>query len=108
VSTFYLLPPRPTLGDALAGLLQAFFPGLDWNTPGRASLADLLADLAEAAPGAYVLFRDDLPPGESIPRALVEGFGAEAGDEVVEVRPTGRPGQFSARRWRLAPGPAAA
>src|SRR5262249_17787111 len=60
VSTFYLLPPRSTLGDAFAALLEGFFPGLDWDTDDRARVADLLADLAQSRPDVYVLFRDDL------------------------------------------------
>jgi hypothetical protein len=34
-------------------------------------------------------------------QALVNGFGAEVGDEVIEVRPGGRPGEIIARRWRV-------
>jgi hypothetical protein len=101
VSLFYLLPPRPAVGDAFASLLQAFFPGVDWPARDRAPLADLLADLAEARPDVFVLFRDDLAPGTSVARALADGFGAEDGDEVVEVRPSGQAGALGARRWRL-------
>jgi len=32
---------------------------------------------------------------------FADAFGAEAGDEVVEIHATGRPGELSARRWRM-------
>ena len=35
-------------------------------------------------------------------RALVEGFGAEAGDEVIEIRPGVSAGEITARRWQVA------
>ncbi len=52
-------------------------------------------------PDVYVVFREDLPEGEPTHRALADGFGAETGDEVVEVKPGGRPGELVARRWAV-------
>jgi hypothetical protein len=95
------------VGDQFAQFLQTLLPGLDWDVAGRAQLAEVLTTAAQAsggeAPGddVYVLYRDDLPPGEFLPRALLDGFGAEEGDEVVEVRPAGRAGEMTARRWRI-------
>ena len=43
----------------------------------------------------------ELPAGEPPERALIDGYGATAGDEVVEVRPAARPGELSSRRWRI-------
>jgi hypothetical protein len=100
VSTFYVLPPRPVLGDCFARFLQTFFPGLDWDAAGRARLAEVLTAVLPAA-DLYLVHREDLPPGEPLARALADVFGAEPGDEVVEVRPAGRPGEMTARRWLL-------
>ena len=100
MSLFYLMPPRPFLGDRFAAFLQTFFPGLDWDSAERASLADVLGETAEEQ-GVYVVYREDLPSEEAPEQALVHGFGAEAGDEVVEVRPGGRPGEMITRRWRV-------
>jgi hypothetical protein len=102
MSTFYLLPPRPVLGERLAGLLHDLFPGLDWDTTARANLAEALAAAATGRNGVFVAYREDLPEGEPAARALADGYGAEAGDEVVEVRPGPKPGELTARRWRLA------
>lgn len=100
MSVFYLLPPRPFLGDRFAAFLQTFFPGMDWDCSQRAALANVLGDAAEAR-GAFVIYRDDLPGDEAPMQALRHGFGAEPGDEVVEVRPGVRPGEVVARRWRI-------
>lgn len=100
MSIFYLLPPRPFLGDRFAAFLQTVFPGLDWDCTERTALAEVLGEAA-GAHGVYVIYRDDLPNDESPMLALRHGFGAEPGDEVVEVRPSGRPGEITSRRWRI-------
>jgi hypothetical protein len=105
MALFYLLPPRPFLGERVAGFLQTFLPGLDWDGARRPELAEVFTDaLSARRPGGadvYVVYREDLPAGEAPARALVDGFGAEAGDEVVEVRPGPRPGEVLTRRWRV-------
>ncbi len=100
MSIFYLMPPRPFLGDRFAAFLQTIFPGLDWDRAERTGLAEVLG-AAAGRDDVYVVYRDDLPGEESPMQALVNGFGAEVGDEVVEVRPNGRPGEMIARRWRV-------
>jgi hypothetical protein len=102
VSTFYLLPPRPVLGERLAGFLQSMLPGLDWDTAARADLAETVAAAASVHADVFVVYREDLPDGEPPARALADGFGAAPGDEVVEVRPGPRPGEMTARRWKVA------
>jgi hypothetical protein len=102
MSIFYLMPPRPYLGDRFADFLQTLFPGLAWDSTSRTSLAELLGDAAGGREGVFVIYREDLPHEESTLQALVDGFGAEAGDEVVEVRPGGRSGEIITRRWRIA------
>jgi hypothetical protein len=100
MSTFYLLPTRPQLGRHFAAFLRQWFPGLDW--PGRAwpDLAEALTAAAEGRPDVYVVYREDLPDGEDPARALADGFGAEAGDEVIEVLAEDGTA-VTARRWRL-------
>jgi hypothetical protein len=101
MSIFYLMPPRPLLGDRFALFLQTLFPGLDWDCTERTSLAELLGSAAGGRCDVFVVYREDLPPEESAAQALVNGFGAEAGDEVIEVRPGGQAGEMTARRWRV-------
>jgi hypothetical protein len=102
MSTFYLLPPRPVVGERVAGFLQLFFPGLQWDAAVRSHLADSLGEVALGHPDVYVVYREDLPPGDSVARSLVDGFGAEPGDEVIELRLAGRGVELTAARWRVA------
>jgi hypothetical protein len=101
MSRFYLLPPRPDLGERFASFLRLFFPGLDWDSDMRLNLADALGEAAGCHNGVIVVYRDDLPAGEPLTRALVDGFGAEAGDEVIEIRPTGRGPELVSRRFHI-------
>src|SRR5262245_24783237 len=101
MSTFYLLPPRPVIADAFAAFLNQFFPGLDWDAAMRTNMAHALGAAASGRPDVFVVYRDDLPEGEAPSRVLAEIYGAEPGDEVVELRFTGRPCEFTSRRWRL-------
>ena len=101
MSTFYVLPSRPVFGDRLAAFLHAFLPGLDWDVMARVELADAVAEAVVSETGAYVVFRDDLPQAESVARALIDGFGAEDNDEVVEVRIARSGSATVVQRWRI-------
>jgi hypothetical protein len=101
MSTFYLLPPRAILGDRLADALSVLLPGSNWDVQGRSRLADVVLEALEGRQDVFVVLREDLPAGESAERALIDGCGAEPGDEVVEVRAAARAGEFSSRRWRI-------
>jgi hypothetical protein len=102
VSTFYLLPPRAQMGERLAAYLQTCFPGLDWPARAWSELGELLATTVGDRPDVYVVYRDDLSDGDDVGAALVNGFGAEPGDEVVEICPAGKRGPAEARRWHVA------
>jgi hypothetical protein len=88
-------------------VLQELFPGVDWNLADRARLAEVVGQIVDGRGDVYVVYREDLPVGEPLPRALVHGYGAEPGDEVVEVRAAGelatRAG-VQTRRWAVVPG----
>jgi hypothetical protein len=101
MSTFYVLPPRPTVGQQLAGFLQRMFPGLPFDTDARSQLADTLSDAILDHPDVYVVYREDLPPGDSVARGLVDAFGAEPGDEVIELRLAGHGVELTPARWRV-------
>lgn len=101
MSTFYLLPARSVLADRLADSLQGLLPGLDWNVEARHRLAELVGQTLAMRSDVYIVHRDDLPNHEPPERALVDGFGANPGDEIVEIRHGGRPGEFHSRRWRI-------
>lgn len=101
MSTFYLLPPRALLADRLADSLRGVLPGLDWTAAARRRMADWLTDAVVAGPDVFLVPREELPAGEPVEAALVAGYGAEAGDEVVDVRGLTAQGPFVTRRWRV-------
>ena len=101
MSTFYLLPPRPVLGRCLADAFIELVPGLDWTARESVELADLFAEALARRPDAYAVYREELPDGEEPGQALMHGYGADVGDDVVELRAGIRPGALRARRWRV-------
>lgn len=87
VSTFYVLPPRAVLGERFARYLNRLFPGRSWTGADWPALADNLATTLTWQPDVYVVFEEDLPPGEEVHQALADGFGAQATDEVIAIPP---------------------
>ena len=102
MSTFYLLPHRSVLGDFLADSMTALLPGMDWSVADRRRLAESLTENVARRQDVFLVSREDLPPGELPETGLVDGFGAEPGDEVIEVRFAARPGEVVSRRWKVA------
>jgi hypothetical protein len=101
MSTFYLLPPRSFLGECLTASLRPLFPAICWTGTVGTELAEALAAALVRHPDVYVVFREELPEGETPSRALADGFGAEPNDEVVEIYPGKRSGELTSRSWRL-------
>ena len=101
MSVFYVLPPRPLMGDHIARYLQSVFPGMHWSRSTRINLTEALVAAATCQPDVFVVFREDLPDGRSTAEALADGFGAEEGDEIIEIRAGGKPGELSAIHWNL-------
>jgi hypothetical protein len=97
MATFYLLPPRACLEQAVSELFGKLLPGL----PLPADSWDTLAHHLAASAGwsdVFLVPRDELPEG-ALCEALADACGAEVGDRVVEVSLT-RP----ARVWALPAG----
>jgi hypothetical protein len=96
MATFYLLPPRPLLGDQLLDGVERLLPGLDLTVAARRRLTEAFLDALDLSGDVFLVFREDLPAGVPAEQALRDGYGAEPGDEVIEVR-----GGAAARRWRV-------
>jgi hypothetical protein len=103
MATFVILPPRELLEHTVNGFVETLLPG----RPVPPRLWELLlADVADG-PNVYSLHREDLPETDDVAAALVDGFGAEPGDHVVEYSlPRGRQAG-PVRRW-VVPGISAA
>jgi hypothetical protein len=95
VATFYLLPPRPLLADKFADFLRTLLPELKIERADPAVLSDFLEEIAGNQPAVFLVHREELPEGEDTTATLRDSFGAESGDEVVEIR------AGAARRWQI-------
>lgn len=97
MASFYILPPRECLEQALADFVGRVIPGL----PVPATLsADLLERLAPDGSDVFLIHREDLPGCDAIAE-LVEGYGAEPGDAVAEVALAVGTRPAVVRRWQI-------
>ncbi len=87
MAVFYVLPPRVQVGQHFQEFLASMFPGQSWLSGDWPDLAEALAQAAEGQPSVYVVFADDLDESVGIDASVVRDFGAEAGDDIVVVRP---------------------
>jgi hypothetical protein len=103
MSTFYLLPARPQLGERIASFLETLFPGQQWDSAAWSGLADLWSQALASKPNVYLVFGEELPDGpeEDRSEALVTAFGATAGDEIIQIRVGTNAAEFTTQRWRL-------
>ncbi len=84
MATFYLLPPRECLEQAVSDLFANLLPGLPLPADAWDTLAGQLAAVVGWSDDVFLVPRDELPEGEP-GAALAEGYGAEPGDRVVDV-----------------------
>jgi hypothetical protein len=95
MAAFVILPPRELLEYAVHGFVENLFPG---QAVPAGTWERMLADVVDG-PDVYPLHREDLPETDDIAAALVIGFGAEPGDQVVVYSlPRGREAA-RIRRW---------
>ena len=101
MATFYLLPPRACLEQAIGDVLARLLPGLPLPADAWEAITDRIGLAAGWPADVFLVPRDDLPEGEPVGEALAAAFGAEPGDRVVEVSLARGPG--AARTWVLQP-----
>jgi hypothetical protein len=101
MATFYLLPPRSSLEEALGEVLTRLLPGLPLPTESWDVVTDRVGSAANWPDDVFLVPRDDLPDDEPVGGALAAAYGAEPGDRVVEVSLARNPS--AARAWVLAP-----
>jgi len=82
MADFYLLPPRPIVGEQIAQAVRAYLPGV------RVTASDcvrFLAEIADRTNGqAFLVHREDLPEGQDVAIAIRDGFGAGPDDRIVQ------------------------
>jgi hypothetical protein len=108
MSTFYVLPSRPLLGQRFAEFLAGVFPGHVCQRDQWRDLAETLATEFLQRGDGYVVYREEMPDGAPLDETLVRDFGATLGDEVVEVALGGRLAILTTRRRQIGDGPAEA
>ena len=89
MADFYLLPPRPVIGEEVARLLRPFLPGLPISAADGVRFLDRLT--ADSRGQAFIVHREDLPEGEDALQSLRDGYGAGSGDRVMQVSVGPRP-----------------
>jgi len=99
MAIFYLLPPRPLLNQRFKQFAHLLLPGL--HASATVDFVSLLHELAGSQPDTYLVHREDLPLDEDPVQALVDGFGAEPGDDILEIRIGSLPSDTSVRRWSV-------
>lgn len=87
MALFYVLPPRAQVGRHFQEFLASMFPGQSWAASDWPDLAEALAQAAEGQPSVYVVFADDVDEAIGVEASVIRDFGAEAGDEVLVVKP---------------------
>jgi hypothetical protein len=102
VSTFYVLPSRPQLGERFARFLQSLFPDLEWDSTTWGELADTLTAAVVQQPDVFVVHQEELPPDGTLVELLADGFGAARGDRVIEITRGARPEDFTFQHWSIA------
>ncbi len=100
MATFYVLPARPLVEQMMDRMLAECLPTLPSPLIPLDQFTDLVRDHAERKPNIFVVYRDELPEGTDILEGLRDAFGAESGDDVIELH-WGPNGRIRARSTRL-------
>lgn len=92
MATFLVLPPRELLEHAFAAFFRRTLPGV--------SVPDgVMEHVLSQLPNTFAVHREDLPDGRPLEDALVDVFGAEFGDRVVEIGPPRSLEAATVREW---------
>ncbi|MCX7702243.1 MAG: hypothetical protein N2039_15310 [Gemmataceae bacterium] len=100
MATFYVLPARPLFEQMMDRMLAEWLPTLPGPLIPAEELTEFVRDHAERKADTFIVYRDELPEGMGLLEGLRDAFGAESGDDVVELH-WGPNGQIRARSTRL-------
>jgi hypothetical protein len=102
MATFLILPPRELIEHAVCSFANRLIPGFA-VPPGlwERFIDELVTPFEQEADGpVFLLHREDLAEG-SVGEGLIDGFGAEQGDRVIEIDSPRPQGPGAVRRWAI-------
>lgn len=101
MAVFYVLPSRPLLGECLARMLRPYVPGVSVSGEACSDLVESLVAGSPESDASYVIHKEDLPEGGDLNSSLRDGFGAEEGDQIVQVSIGSRDAEPRVEIWKL-------
>lgn len=99
MATFYVLPSRNLFGQRFGELFGSLFPGTQYSPWDWPELAESLAGLVEGHADAHLVYREDLDEQISVKDALLQHFGADVDDEIIEIQFGPGLNQFFHQPW---------
>ena len=88
MATFFVIPPREYLEQALVEFLHRVLPTVPTSPAVVEAFLGALELEANRAEDVFFVHREDLGGFDDPVRELIEAFGAEPGDKVVEIGAT--------------------
>jgi hypothetical protein len=85
MATFVVIPPRECLENALAEFLGRWLPGVKSSPAVSEALLASLEFEANRIDDTYFVHREDLPGQRDTAGDLIDLFGAEPGDHILEI-----------------------
>jgi len=82
---FYVLPPLEHFEHAVARFLNDWLPGLPAGPDAARRFLEAVVGEPNDDSAAYVVHREHLPDSGDLNADLIEGFGADDGDEAIEI-----------------------
>lgn len=100
MATFYVLPARPLFEQMMDRLLAEWLPTVPGPILPAEELTDLVRTHVERKAEIFIVYRDELPEGVDLIDGLRDAFGAENGDDIIELHLASN-GQIRAKSLRL-------
>jgi hypothetical protein len=85
MATFVVIPPRECLENALAEFVGRVLPGVKMSPAVSEAFLASLEFEANRNDDTYFVHREDLPGQRDTVGDLIDLYGAEAGDHIVEI-----------------------
>ena len=88
MATFFVIPPRECLEQAIVEFVGRVLPSVPTSPAVLEAFLGALELEANRKEDVYFIHREDLGGFDDPVRELIEAFGAETGDKVVEIGAT--------------------